>query len=101
MPAPDLPIAELVACVDREAKFRSTTYPRWVKSNKLTAALAEQERIRLAAVRLRLVQSEAVKRIMPALFVKAGFDADGARLLLEEAHESVEVLLPPVPKWLA
>lgn len=97
----ELPIAELVACVDREAKFRSTTYPRWVRANKLTAAAAELERLRLAGVRDRLIKSEAIKRILPALFLQAGYDADGTALLLEEAHEAVSILLPPVPDWLA
>ena len=97
----DLPIAALVECVDREAKFRSTTYPRWIKSGKLTVAAAEQERLRLAAVRRRLIQSEALKRIMPALFVQAGYGGDGAKLLMEEAHEAIEVLLPKCPEWLA
>ncbi len=97
----DLPIASLVECVDREAKFRSTTYPRWISAGKLTVAAAEKERLRLAAVLRRLIQSEAVARIMPALFDKAGYDSGGALLLMEEAHEAVEVLLPKCPEWLA
>ena len=64
-------------------------------------AAAEQERLRLAAVRRRLIQSEAINRILPELFNQAGFGAKGKALLLDEAHEAVEVLLPKCPEWLA
>jgi len=90
----DMPIAALVECVDREAKFRSTTYPRWIKSGKLTVAAAEQERLRLAAVRRRLIESEAINRLLPQLKNQAWH-------LLEEAHEAVEAQLPKCPEWLA
>jgi hypothetical protein len=97
----EFPITELVACIDREAKFRATTYPRWVREHKLTAPTADLERRRLAGVRARLVQSEAINRILPGLFVRAGYDESGTLLLLKEAHEAVSILLPPVPEWLA
>lgn len=69
-----IPIAELLACVDRELGFRAKVYPRWVKppAPKLTQEAADLEMARMRAVRSRLVRGEATFRVLSKLFDSSG-----------------------------
>ena len=45
-----VPIADQIACVERELGFRERLFPRWVKSQKLTQKAADLEMVRMRAV---------------------------------------------------
>ena len=43
-------LVEQIECVDRELRMRGKVYPRWVKSQKLTKAVADLELERMRSV---------------------------------------------------
>jgi hypothetical protein len=45
-----IPIADQIACVEREIKMRERVYPRWIDTGKMSAAKAAQELERMKAV---------------------------------------------------
>lgn len=55
-----LPIDMQIACVEREIKYRTRAYPRWIKAGKMSAAEAEYQLMAMRAVRdtLRRVQEQ-------------------------------------------
>lgn len=58
-----IPLAERIACVEREIKMRERVYPRWVAAEKMTQQKADAE---LAAMRAVLATLKAMD--VPGLF---------------------------------
>ena len=60
-PSPeDVSFEDMLSCVDRELKMRAKVYPRWVADGKLSQKGADQEVLRLRAVRRTLICYEAL-----------------------------------------
>lgn len=49
-------LAEQIACVERELRFRARVYPRWVAGRKLLQATADLEMARMRAVLETLIE---------------------------------------------
>jgi hypothetical protein len=48
--AAPVPLAQQIACVEREIKMRESSYPRWVQAGKMTQAKADAELLAMRAV---------------------------------------------------
>ena len=48
----DVPLEDLIACVDRELAFRAKAFPRWIDQKKLTQKAADAEITKPAAAAL-------------------------------------------------
>ncbi len=55
-----LPIDDLVECVNRELKLRKRVYPRWIDDGRMTQKKSDHE-IRCMAAILALLQREQQK----------------------------------------
>ena len=59
-------LADQIACVERELKFRRRLYPHWVATRKMEQAEADTELARMEAVLVTL------KGLEPYLFKQGG-----------------------------
>lgn len=50
----DVPIAEQIACVERELRMRARVYPGWVAAGRMTRERAEAETRAMEAVLMTL-----------------------------------------------
>jgi len=57
-----VPLAEQIACVERELAFRARVYPRWVADKKMLQATSDREMLRMRAVLYTLKLEEFVER---------------------------------------
>jgi hypothetical protein len=55
LPLP-VPLADQIACVEREIMLREGTYPRWIKGNRMRQDRADIEIARMKAVLATLKQ---------------------------------------------
>ena len=49
-----VPLADQIACVERELAFRARVYPRWVADKKMLQATSDREMLRMRAVLVTL-----------------------------------------------
>lgn len=57
---------DMLAEVDRELKLRRRVYPRWVDQGNLTKATADQQILKMQAVRRSLLAFEALSQVVNA-----------------------------------
>lgn len=86
----DLPLEVLLGCVDREIKFRDRMYPRWCQQLKMNHQTAAEERMRIRAVRDRLLDAAALQVVVQKLAQRlkdsgqaVGWEQDVAALRFE------------------
>jgi hypothetical protein len=58
------PLAEQIACVERELAMRRRAYPRWTEAGKMTQAKADAEIRAMAAVLETLRDLEPRERLL-------------------------------------
>ena len=83
------PLAELIACIDRELSMREKVYPRWVEAGKLTPVKASRELALMRAVRDRIVLAEAEHTVLSGLGMKHGIAHRHLQSMVEEAERLV------------
>lgn len=64
MSAPQIPIADQIACVERELRQRARVYPRLVESGRMTPNKSRQETVAMEAVLATLQGIEKEGRLI-------------------------------------
>lgn len=64
MQQPSVPLAEQIACVEREIRMRSRVYPRFVAGGRMTQHKADAELAAMRAVLVTLQAAEAQERLL-------------------------------------
>lgn len=90
---------EMIACVDRELKFRLAVYPRWCSGPKpkMTTKAMNQELERMRAVRRELVRSAALQLVLDEVAKEAGVPMGAQVSRVEEAERQLQGSLPGSP----
>ena len=57
-----VPLADQIACVERELAFRARVYPRWVADKKMLQATSDREMLRMRAVLATLKLAQCAER---------------------------------------